>query len=134
MQRPTSIIWFERIMFGTLALGAIQGLLLWPSIASVAGPAFLLTVEAGVLAFFAALTLFVSRRRSKVAKWILIALAVVGVAITVMHYLQGRYLGVPLIGLIQSVGQLLAYGLLFTDQSRQWLRGEEPTSLNSAFK
>ena len=134
MQRPAGIIWFERIMFGTLALGAIQSWLLWPSITSVAGPAFLLTVEAGVLAFFAGLTLLVSRRRSNIAKWILIALAVVGFPFTVTHYLQGRYLGVPLIGLIQSVGQLLAYGLLFTDQSRKWLRRDEAKTLNSVFE
>lgn len=134
MQRPASIIWFERIMFGTLALGAIQVWLLWPSIVNVAGPAFILTVEAVVLTFFAVLTLLVSRRRSNVAKWILIVLAVVGFPFTVRHYLQGLYIGVPLIGLIQSVGQLFAYGLLFTDQSRQWLRREEAKSLNTVFE
>jgi hypothetical protein len=134
MQRPASIIWFEGIMFGTLALGAIQSWLLWPSIVSVAGPAFLLTVEAGVLGFFAVLTLLVSRRRSNIAKWILIALAVVGLPLTVIHYVQGRYIGIPLIGLIQSVGQLFAYALLFTDQSRQWLRRGETKPLNSVFE
>jgi len=134
MQRPTSIIWFERIMLGTLALGIIQGWLKWPALAGVAEPAFLLIVQAGVLTFLTALTLLVSRRRSKIAKWILIALAVIGLPITVMHYFQGKYLGVPLIGLLQTVGQLFAYGLLFTNQSRQWLKWRESNHLNRVFE
>ena len=91
-------------------------------------------VQGFVLAAFITLTLLVSRRRSKVAKWILIALAIVGLPFAVLHYAKGLYLGAPLIGLIQTVMQLIAYGLLFTDQSRRWFRREGVEPLARVFE
>ncbi len=122
MQRPIEIIWFERIMFGTLALGAINLWAAWSSVDAVAGPVLPLTFAVALWALFAALILLVSRRRSNMAKWILIGLAVVGLPMFLRHVIDGKYLGVGMIGFIQTVGQLLAYALLFMRGSRDWLK------------
>ena len=124
MQRPSSIVWFERIMIATLVLGIINSWLIWPRLVALRGPAFAFTIDLFTLAVMLALTLFVSRRGSSIAKWILIALAVLGLPIFLKHLAAGELEGVPLITAIQTVGQIVAYALLFTSASRQWFKRE----------
>lgn len=125
MQRPVEIVWFERIMFGTLALGIVHSALLWSITRSTVGPGFALIAPSIVLAIYISLTLLVSRRRSSVAKWLIIAFSVFGLPIFISEVVSGRYVGVPAITFVQIVGELLAFGLLFTDASRRWFRREQ---------
>jgi hypothetical protein len=125
MGRPAEIKWFERIIAVTLLLGIIQSWLAWPQLVALRGPAFLLTTQLLTLAVLIGLTLAVSRRRSNIAKWIMIGLFVVGLPIVVkLASTELLTLGSPLIKWVQFVGQLLAYALLFTRGSRRWFRGE----------
>jgi hypothetical protein len=133
-KRPVGIVWFERVMFGTLVFGAIQSWMIWPSIAREGGTTLLLIVDAGLVVFIGGLTLLVSRRRSNIAKWVFILVFVIGFPFTLKDYIGGQYVGAPLIGLIQSLGQLGACALLFTDQSRRWFRRDEAGGLHRVFK
>ena len=124
MTRPTEIVWFERIIIGTLFLGALNNWLAWPQLVAMRGPAFLIAVQLFTLAFIMGLTLFISRRRSNIAKWISVGLFVAGLFLMVRDGLAGLQSGSPAIGIIQAAAQLVAYALLFTAASRRWLKRE----------
>jgi len=130
--RPSSIIWFERIIFATLVLGVLQSFLSWDQATALVAnierspTAVVLIVQGFSFLIVATLTLLVSRRRSKVAMWISIALLILGMPAFVALLAQGLVLGSGLISLLQVLGQFVAYGLLFTPASRRWMRGEEP--------
>ncbi len=125
MSRPPQIVWFERLMIATLVLGAVNGQYIWSLLAPVLGPAFL----AGVLLFIGAitltLTLLISRRRSSLAKWIMIGMFVFGMPYTIRQIETATMPGLPLISALQIALQIVAYGLLFTEASRQWLKRDE---------
>ena len=130
--RPRSIIWFERIIFATLFLGLIQSYLSWDATVAVAAKtdsnpaAFVLTVLIFVFVLYGTLTLLVSRRRSKIALWVTIALFVLGLPASLGIIASGNFTGFASIAIAQAVGQLIAYGLLFTPSSRHWLKHEQP--------
>jgi hypothetical protein len=68
---------------------------------------------------FATLTLLVSRRRSKIAKWISIALFVLGTALFVFDITIRGLLDTFWLAVLVSVCQVVAYGLLFTPSARE---------------
>lgn len=127
MRRPAEIVWFERLMLVTLALGLLHGVLLVPTSRFGVGPALALIVPSIVVfALFVSLTLLVSRRRSSVAKWLLIALMALVLAISIRQLVSSLFFGILVITLAQTLGQFLALALLFTSTSRRWFRREQP--------
>jgi uncharacterized membrane protein len=129
MTRPKEIVWFERGIIASLFLGAINSWLAWPELVALGGMAFLITIQIFTFAIMIGLTLFVSRRRSNVAKWILVALFVIGTPMWLKNALAGLQPGSPLILFAQFAVQVVAYILLFTAASRSWLKGQtEPAS------
>lgn len=118
--RPDSIVWFERIIIGTLLLGIVYSWLVRPQLVSQVSPVFALAVQAMVLIFMLGLTLLISHRRSRVAKWISIALFVGGLP---MFFNQGLPAGVlGAVSIIQLLAQLFAYSLLFTPSAKRWFK------------
>ena len=124
MQRPIEITWFERIIFVTLALGIIQSAVAWETLTSMASPVFVLGTQAFVFGLMAVLTLLVSRRRSNAAKWISVALFVIGLPMMLKHAIAGQLAGMGMISVVQTAGQLAAYALLFTPAARRWFGGD----------
>jgi len=125
--RPKTIVYFEWIMFGTLLLGALQLL----AIAPVATWYILILIFTLLIA---ALTLLVSRRSSKIAMWILIALFVHNVTnAIILILLESNIIVAPVsIGaeaririLPQGISQAVAFALLFTLSARRWMRRED---------
>jgi hypothetical protein len=125
--RPATIIWFERLIFAMLALGSIQA---WSNIhRRIELPrSTLLLVAVVMVGLVTCLTLLVSRRRSKVAMWILIALFLLGLPALFMTIRLARVGGVTGLAaasdLLQNLLQLVAYGLLFTPSARRWMNKE----------
>jgi hypothetical protein len=78
--RPKTIVYFEWIMFGTLLLNVLQVYLGWDAIVQVATLAPKRSVAITLIPFIfifvliGTLTLLVSRRSSKIAMWVLIAM------------------------------------------------------------
>ena len=62
-----------------------------------------------------------SRRRSKIAMWILIALGALDLSLTALGIIQA--VSDIIWAALESIGQ--AYGLLFTPSARRWMRRED---------
>ena len=126
--RPKAIVYFEWIIFGTLALGLVQDYLAWDSLVAVAGTVpFLILTQALTFALIITLTLLISRRRSAVAMWISIVLFALGLPAVVALAMQGLLFGARAITAVQTIGQLIAYGLLFTSEARNWMKEGRPS-------
>jgi drug/metabolite transporter (DMT)-like permease len=131
MERPSEIIWFERMIFGTLILGVLQSWLAWPMLVKMASPSFIFTTQMFTFAVIGGLTLLISRRRNNVAKWIAIVMLLLGTPIAVWQAVTGQMQGSALISIVQGAGQLFAYALLFTPASRAWFKS---TDLKAIFE
>ena len=124
VEKPVEIVWFERIMFATLALGVIQSWLTWPAAVKLASPAFVVSTQIVVVVIMAALILLISRRRSNVARWILIILTLIGLPAVAKEAINGQMLGSPILVAIQTVSELAGLVLLFTPRGRIWFRSK----------
>jgi hypothetical protein len=125
--RPKSIIYFERVFLGTLALGVLQSFLAWKDLMRISTPANAIFIQVFTFAILTTLTLFVSRRRSKIAMWISIAMFVLGLPLFFIIVAKGLLMGSGFVSAVQAVGQLAAYALLFTPSARAWMN-REPTA------
>jgi drug/metabolite transporter (DMT)-like permease len=129
--RPKTIVYFERIIFGTLLLTVLQIYLMWDRAIALASPAdrnLQVVVQLTFLTFFlvyGTLTLLVSRRRSKIAMWVTIAMVAYGLPFVVLDIIHGRLLESDIIAVLMCIGQVVAYGLLFTPSARRWMRPED---------
>jgi hypothetical protein len=130
--RPKTIVYFEWVTFGTILLSALQQLTI--------AQGFFATIEEGatwyilILIFFllvATLTLLVSRRRSKIAMWILIAWFAINVMNAIIVIESNIIVAEGLIRVLLGIGQVVALGLLFTPSARRWMsRKEEKNEKN----
>lgn len=135
-RRPWSIVDFERIMFGTIALGAIKTWLDWDLLMTLGenlGESNPRTSALFTLAFtmvlLGGLTLLVSRRRSRIAMWFSIAMFALGLPAMIAIFAHGVPMGSWFLTVMQTVGQLAAYGLLFTPSARHWLKNGPEVSV-----
>lgn len=126
--RPREIVLFERIMFGTLLLGVIKSYLSWDQLVALAPAAVVIGGQTLIIALMAGLTLLVSRRRSNIAKWVLVALFVLGLPAVAKLASDGLLMGSTVLTILQIIGQVVAYGLLFTTASRGWLNKQPVTT------
>jgi len=117
--RPKTIVYFEWVTFGTILLGALQQLAIAPDVPTW----YILTLIFNVL--FAILTLLVSRRRSKIAMWILIAWFILNVTNAIILLTTNIIVYLGSIRILQGVGQGVAFGLLFTPSARRWMNRED---------
>jgi heme A synthase len=139
--RPKTIVYFERIIFGTLLLGVLQSVLGWNRVIAAApaadrnsAVAFTLAILIFTFVLIGTLTLLVSRRRSKIAMWISIALFVLGLPSFVQTVIRGVLFASNIIAVLQAIAQGVAYGLLFTPSARRWMsRKDERAKLHDVF-
>jgi hypothetical protein len=121
--RPVGIVGFERLFILSLLIGIVQCVLGWNDAVVVIGSAaVVLTIEIliGILALL--LVFFISRRRSNVAKWIMIGIFLIGLP-GLFHLLIWRPVNVSvLLSVIQVVLEGIALGLLFNPSARSWFR------------
>ncbi|MDQ4087622.1 MAG: hypothetical protein M3177_06405 [Pseudomonadota bacterium] len=118
---PTSIRLFERLFLGSLVLGVAQAALGWPALKERGSPAEILALLGLSLFILGALTLLVSRGRSRPAKWLLTLLLLIGLPSVLVSFLRGTLIGSPLLALVQAALQAGAVALLFTGSARAWL-------------
>jgi hypothetical protein len=136
--RPKTIVYFERLVFGTLLLSALHNYLVWdqiigPALAEDAAldrnTAVAIAITAIIFNFVlvGTLTLLVSHRRSKIAMWLLIAQGALVLSLTALGIIQARRLLASDViwEALEIVGQVVAYALLFTSSARRWMRRED---------
>ncbi len=126
MARPSEIIWFERLMFGSLALGIFNSWLRWPELLAVSQGrvGLVLATQIFTLVLLSALYLWISRGRSVVGKWIAISMFVLGVPFSILAHFQTGMLPIGLIFLVQTIAGFIALGLLFSRSARLWFKGD----------
>jgi len=141
--RPASIIRFDQLYLGAIALGIINTVLAYdstmaqleadPAIAAVgmAGPGVIIGLSA--FSFFISLLLwyFISRRASTVAKWILVVLTVIGL-LGIPAALMMAPLMQTIITLVISAMQVGALWFLFRPDAKSWFehgpKGMDPSA------
>jgi glucan phosphoethanolaminetransferase (alkaline phosphatase superfamily) len=124
MERPDSVTLFERLALLALALGVVQSFLGWRELVRISSPTFVAITQISTFAILIFLILWISRRRSKVALWILVILFVLGLPMLWVSMRSGMLFGSGFITLIQSVLQLVGLALLFTPSARAWFNNE----------
>ena len=130
--RPRLIVWFERVILGTVALNILACWINWPAFLTVVSPALAIVTQALMISLVIVLTFLISRRRSKIAMWASIFIYL----ISVLSFIAALSRGVPYklgaIGVLQRIipvaqilGQTLAYSLLFSPTARNWMNRRE---------
>jgi hypothetical protein len=145
MERPQSIITFERCYLGGVALGLANNALNWSNMQEQMAatpnsqllPDWFLPATIGVgLVITLLLWYFVARRASTVAKWILVVFFAIG-----LLGLPGIIAGVSsgliaplmaIVGLITMALNATAVWMLFRPDAKLWFAGQ-PTSLTDTF-
>lgn len=119
--RPKTIVAFETLYLATLLLGLIQTIAHWNEMVAVISPASAVAVQMFVFGVTLTLVLLVSRRRSRIAMWIMIGLFLLGLPVMAGLLRAGLLIGWPLANLASMVTQIVALALLFSRSARHWL-------------
>lgn len=115
-EKPNHIKYFERAWLISLAIGVVISALSSQGMGITA--ALMQTIVFVILLIN---ILLISRKRSNIAKWVLIVMFVLGVPMYVpllSILLSAGFVGV--LSLLQLTVQLVGVYFLFTHQSRQW--------------
>lgn len=131
--RPTSIVNFERLYLGAIALGVINSFLSWDrSLALLRaqptvqfGPGFLIATATIGVAIQLLLWFFIARRGSVAAKWIFIVLVAIGLLALTLSFVRNPTIGgvTGILGLVTYALQIAAALMLFRPDARAWLGG-----------
>ena len=125
--RPKTIVYFERIIFGVLLLIALQWYLIWPADNYVT--ATYIAVQLFKFVLIATLTLLVSRRRSKIAMWVSIALFALSLVATLVAHITFGTTDISDLAVSSDlavlIGKGVAYALLFTPSAWHWMNRED---------
>jgi chromate transport protein ChrA len=138
MQRPVSIVNFERVVLASLALGIAgtflaRDVMLAEATKQGVGSGFVFGVQAVMIAINLALLWFVARKASPVAKWIYVVLTAVFTVLGVIGLFNPDSPLSTLSRIIAAVGyglSLISIWLLFRPDSNAWFSdgrgGDEP--------
>ena len=130
--RPKSIIRFERLYLGSLAIVLVIVAAAWSARPGIIPLDLLIPAFVGGVLLPGTLTLLVSRRRSNLAKWALVVVFATSLAANLANYRPGE-LRLSIVALVMFGLQIGAIALLFTRPSRDWLAGKDP-SLTRTFE
>jgi hypothetical protein len=135
MERPISIVWFERCYLGSVVVGLINSMLSWDATvakmsespaAAQLGPSFMANMLIGGMLFGVLISLllwyFTARKGSVVTKWIITVFFALGLLGLVMGAMRGS---VPhgLVGVVVVVTWVLsaiAVWQLFKPDTKLW--------------
>lgn len=122
IDRPESIANFERLLLGSVALTLIYTIGTWNDVPIPFATWIAVVATVIVLGLNLLLVLLVSRRRSRIAKWILVILFILAVPMTIWSWIEDPQLGWPLMDAVLLVMQGWGLALLFTPSARAWLK------------
>ena len=139
--QPPSIKWFSWIFLGSVLLATAVAALKFPELkaslirqepgaASLGDGVLILAIALGQ-GVMLVLGFLVAHRASNIAKWILVAMTVVGFAL-LLPDLGGyftRLALLPTLSLLNAAAQIVAIGFLFRTDAREWLGREQSPDL-----
>ncbi len=140
--RPNSILLFERLFLGSMAIGVINAFLSWddtmatlaadPNLAAF-GNIFIYATLAFSVGINLLLWFFVARKASTVAKWIIIVFF--GIGLVSMPFSIGT---LPPLSMIITLAitamQGAAIYMLFRPDAQKWFAGETVADLEKTFE
>lgn len=142
MERPQSILWFERAYLGSVALGLLNSALNWSQVQeqlamtqnSALLPSWFVPATMMIsLVINALMWFFIARRGSTVAKWIFVVLFAIGILGVVSMVAGGT---IPptfnIVAVIALVLQVIAVVMLFRPDTKSWFGSDKP-DLNNTF-
>lgn len=128
--RPASIVQFERLFLGALALDAISYALNWNAMVSLAktypelggaGPALVFCMIAGSVAIGVLLWYFVAQRASVVAKWLVAGWFVISTMMLALSLFRGISFALPVvIGWAAYALRAWSISYLFKPDAEAW--------------
>lgn len=127
--RPNAIVTFERLFLISILLSTVGlALLAGDRIGAIGPPLTEIVVGAAVILLSVALVLLASRRRSNIARWVLVVLT--GLGLGTAGYEVGRILGsdgegfgaTTVVDLLAIALQTAAVAMLFVPEAREWFR------------
>jgi len=122
---PKHIKYFEWTWLGSLAIGIIVSSLSYSATVAPGMEIFAGFIQFFVLGVTLLLVLLTSRKRSKIAKWILVVLFGLGIVVyipqlAVLFNLGLEYQIVGVLSSLQVLAQCVGVYFLFTQESRDW--------------
>ena len=126
--RPKSIERFELLFFVSLGIGIVTSALGWDQISQMAGVLPTLAVQVLTLLIVLSLVLLVSRKRSNIARWVLVAFFVIGTVIYIpnMARLFAQNPLVTVLSSVQIVLQVAALYFVFRPDAKPWFQKTAP--------
>ncbi|PCD03078.1 hypothetical protein COC42_01240 [Sphingomonas spermidinifaciens] len=139
--RPPSIIWFERLFLGAVAVGLVNSAMVFDQLREIPGaqplgPGFLIGSIAIGVVINLALWFFIARRASNGARWVLVVLFLFGAVSLIFSVSMGSYPS-GTAGLLGAFGWLLqaaAVTMLFRRDAAAWFRGTRDDDLGETFE
>jgi len=120
---PKHIKYFEWTWLGSLAIGIIVSSLSYSATVAPGMEIFAGFIQFFVLGVTLLLVLLTSRKRSKIAKWILVVLFGLGIVVYIPQLAVLFNLGfVGVLSSLQVLVQCVGVYFLFTQESRDWFR------------
>ena len=121
VQRPIEMAWFEWTMTSMVLLWAVSAWIAWPpENVNVLGSNFSIIWQVFAFAVWLILIFATSRKRSKLAKWIIVGLFALGLLAS-PFYIETFERGSPL-GWLQTALWAIGCVLVFTPASRRWFK------------
>lgn len=139
--QPRSIALFSRIFLASLVLTAVLSVFDFPALkaalvrqdpgAASLGDGVMVLVFGLALAVMLVLWFLIARQGSNIAKWVLVALTVIGFGLTLPDYFAAfRHVRlISTLSLLAALGQLIAIAFLFRADARAWLGREQSPDL-----
>lgn len=137
--RPQSIVMFERLFLGSLALSTLSYTVSYNTINEAAardpamgqlglGGGFVIVMFAVGTGIFLLLWYLIARKAVNGAKWVLVALLLLSLVSLVSSLLRGFSLDLAsLLSLAVYALEVAATAYLFRDDAKAWLKGERST-------
>ena len=133
--RPNSIVLFERLFLGSLAVSAVASVIAYDSVLAEVnsdpamaqlglGGGFVAGMLALSLAIYLGLWFLIARKASNVAKWVLVVFAAIGMVSLAASLSSFRPDLGSLLGLASYGLEIAAIVYLFRSDAVAWLKGE----------
>ena len=124
--RPKTIVYFERMIFGVILFALLLDYLSLDRVLPADRNPYL-AFQIGTFVVIGTLALLVSRRRSKIAMWVSLALFALDAVFVTRVVLLGTVspIETAIRGLTVLIVKGVAYSLLFTASARRWMNRED---------
>ena len=85
VKRPNEVKSFEIMQLTTLVIGIVISALAYERLTEISTPLYILTMQFSILLVMLWIILSITRKKSKIAKWILVIVNLIGIPVYIPH-------------------------------------------------